>query len=80
MKDVNYYYSLPYKMVIVPDTEEGGYTIYFPDLPGCITCADTLEEALENAKDAKLAWIKAALETGTEIHEPSSADTVTSTS
>lgn len=74
MKDAKYYNSLPYKMVITPDTEEGGYVITYPDLPGCITCADTLEEALENAKDAKLAWIEAALESGTEIHEPDSLD------
>jgi len=32
--------------------EEGGYTITFPDLPGCITEGDALEEALYMAKDA----------------------------
>lgn len=74
MKNAKYYNSLPYKMVITPDSEEGGYVISYPDLPGCITCADTLEEALENANDAKLTWIEAALESGTEIHEPNSLD------
>ena len=74
MKNAKYYNSLPYKMVITPDSEEGGYVISYPDLPGCITCADTLEEALENASDAKLTWIEAALESGTEIHEPNSLD------
>lgn len=72
MKNANYYNSLPYKMVVTPDVEEGGYVISFPDLPGCVTCADTMEEALANAKDAKLAWIEAALESNTEIHEPDS--------
>lgn len=72
MKDSKYYNSLPYKMVIVPDTEEGGYVVSFPDLPGCITCAGTLEETLKNAKDAKLAWIEAALESNTKIREPNS--------
>lgn len=61
-------------MVIAPDTKESGYVVSFPDLPGCITCANTLAEALENAKDAKLAWIEAALESATEIHEPDSLD------
>lgn len=74
MKNAKYYNSLPYKMVITPDSEESGYVISYPDLPGCITCADTLEEALENASDAKLTWIEAALESGTEIHEPNSLD------
>lgn len=32
--------------------EEGGYTIIFPDLPGCITEGDNIEEALHMAKDA----------------------------
>ncbi|RJX27927.1 MAG: type II toxin-antitoxin system HicB family antitoxin [Dethiobacter sp.] len=32
--------------------EEEGYTVSFPDLPGCITEGDTLEEALYMAKDA----------------------------
>lgn len=32
--------------------EEGGYSITFPDLPGCITEGDTLDEALRMAKEA----------------------------
>lgn len=36
----------------------------YPDLPGCITCGDTLESAVANALDAKKAWIEAALEDG----------------
>lgn len=30
----------------------GGYSVSFPDLPGCITEGDTMEEALDMAKDA----------------------------
>ncbi|MDO4733385.1 MAG: type II toxin-antitoxin system HicB family antitoxin [Bacillota bacterium] len=32
--------------------EEDGYTVFFPDLPGCITEGDSIEEAIEMAKDA----------------------------
>ena len=32
--------------------EETGYSVTFPDLPGCITEGDTLEEALYMAQDA----------------------------
>ncbi len=32
--------------------EDDGITITFPDLPGCISCADTYEEAYNNAKEA----------------------------
>lgn len=57
-------------MVLTPDVEDGGYVASFPDLPGCITCVDTKEKAIANAKDAKRAWIEAALESNVEIHEP----------
>ena len=50
MKDINYYMSLPYRLELLPDTEEGGYAAAYPDLPGCITVGDTMTEALENAE------------------------------
>ena len=74
MKTIADYLSLPYRMEIVPDTEEGGYAVSFPELPGCITCGDTLEQAIRNAEDAKQAWLEAALEEGLEIAEPESLD------
>lgn len=70
MKTIDYYMSLPYKMEIVPDTEEGGFVAMFPDLPGCMTVGDTIEEAVENIIDAKKAWIEAELEEGRTIPEP----------
>ena len=32
--------------------EEGGFTVYVPSLPGCISEGDTFEEAVENIKEA----------------------------
>lgn len=69
---IDYYMSLPYRMEIVPDIEEGGYTAKFPDLPGCLTCAETIEELIKNAEDAKRVWFTAAIEDGMEIAEPQS--------
>ena len=74
MKDINYYMSLPYRLELLPDTEEGGYAAAYPDLPGCITVGDTMTEALENAEDAKRAWIEAQLEDGNPIPEPVNAE------
>ena len=71
MKTLEYYLSLPYKLEIIPDTEEGGYAARYPELPGCITCADTLEAVTLNAADAKKAWLEAAIEDGITINEPS---------
>ena len=38
--------------VILESSEEGGYTVYVPSLPGCISEGDTKEEALANIKEA----------------------------
>jgi predicted RNase H-like HicB family nuclease len=70
MKNLEYYMSLPYRMEIVPDIEEGGYMASFPELPGCLTCADTMEELIVNAQDAKKAWLEASLADGDIIPEP----------
>ena len=70
MKTVEYYMSLPYKLEIIPDNEEGGFTAWYPELPGCITTADSLDEIIRNALDAKKAWIEAAVEEDLEIREP----------
>lgn len=69
-KTLEYYMKLPYRMVIIPDDEEGGYTLSFPDLPGCVTCVESLDEAKSMAEDAKIEWLKAAIEDGVDIKEP----------
>lgn len=39
-------------MVIFEEAEEGGYTVYVPSLPGCVSEGDTYEEARTNITDA----------------------------
>ena len=70
MKTLNDYMAMNYRMEIVEDKEEGGYVVSFPELPGCITCGETIEAAVANAKDAKKEWLAAAIEDGIEIHDP----------
>lgn len=74
MKTLDDYMAMPYPMELVEDKEEGGFVVSYPDLPGCITCGETIESALANAKDAKRVWIEAALEDGIEIDEPNSLE------
>ena len=38
--------------VVLEPAEEGGYTVYVPSLPGCISEGETEEEALANIKEA----------------------------
>ena len=53
MNRLDEYLKLPYTLVLIPDLEEGGFTAYFPELKGCVTCGETYTEAVENAMDAK---------------------------
>ncbi|MBE5836690.1 type II toxin-antitoxin system HicB family antitoxin [Butyrivibrio sp.] len=70
MKKIEDYIDLPYKMEIVKDLDEGGYVVSFPDLPGCLTVGETIEEAIKNAEDAKRTWLEAAIEEQIEISIP----------
>jgi predicted RNase H-like HicB family nuclease len=38
--------------VVLEPSDEGGYTVYVPALPGCISEGENLDEALENIKEA----------------------------
>lgn len=68
MKTLNDYLTMNHRMEIVEDKEEGGFVVFFPDLPGCLTCGETVESAVANALDAKKAWLEAAMEDGTDNH------------
>ena len=66
--------SYPFLISILPPEEGGGYLIEFPDLPGCMSDGETIEEAMENGKDAVFCWIETAKEFGDEIPQPGSAN------
>jgi len=70
-KTLEYYMGLNYKIEIVQDREEGGYALHCPELPGCITCAETIELGLEMIEDAKRCWIETCIEENIPIPEPS---------
>ena len=62
MKTIDEYMNKDYELKIVEDPDEGGFVAFYPELPGCITCGETLDEVAENALDAKRAWLEAVLE------------------
>ncbi len=57
------YLALEYPFHVVADPD-GGYVVAFPDLPGCITEIDTLDELPAMAEDARREWLTAAYEQG----------------
>ena len=59
MKTLNDYRAMSYRMEIAEDKDEWGFVVFYPDLPGCITCRETIESALANALDAKQVWFEA---------------------
>jgi len=38
--------------VVLEPSDEGGYTVYVPSLPGCLSEGETMEESLRNIKEA----------------------------
>jgi predicted RNase H-like HicB family nuclease len=40
------------QVVLIPDTEVGGFTVIVPSLPGCISEGDTVDEAIANIREA----------------------------
>ena len=43
---------ISYKVIVVIEKDEYGYYAYCPELEGCQTQGDTLEEVLDNIKEA----------------------------
>ena len=64
--------KLVYPALFSPWDEGSGYTVEFPDLPGCVTEGDTLADAIEMAVDAAAGWVLGELEDGNGI-PPASA-------
>lgn len=68
VKDLDYYLTLRYKIVLTP--EEDGWGAIIPELPGCVGGGDTIQEALDMLEDAKIGWLTSALAHNDVIPEP----------
>ena len=71
----------PRRLILVKDTyifpavfhvDEDGVSVYFPDLPGCLTCADTMEQAFVRAKEALQLHLYGIEEDAEEVPSPTS--------
>ena len=63
----------PFEIRPLSQEEGGGYSIHFPDLPGCWSDGATPEEAIENGRDALRSWLAVADEFGDATPKPFSA-------
>lgn len=63
-----------YPVAIEPGTYTEAFGVVVPDLPGCFSAGDTLEEAMAMAEEAIVTWIETAIDAGQDIPQPSSIE------
>lgn len=63
-----------YPIAIEPGTEMSAFGIVVPDLPGCFSAGDSLDEAMMGAEEAVAAWIDATLDAGGSIPAATNLD------
>ena len=70
--------KLIYSAIFHPyeNSDVQGFTVEFPDLPGCITEGDNITEALEMAVDAASGWLLSELESNRDIPNPSNLKSI----
>ena len=61
---------MKFPIAIEPGDETTAFGVVVPDLPGCFSAGDTLEEAYANAAEAIELWVEAVLDTGGTIPAP----------
>lgn len=62
-KSLDDYFALRYPFNVIADPDEG-YVVTFPDLPGCMTQVEELDDLPQMAEDARRGWLEAAYHQG----------------
>ena len=60
-----------YPILIEVGSTDTAFGVVVPDFPGCFSAGDTLDEAIDAAKEAASAWIDAAMDSGVSIPKAS---------
>ena len=63
-----------YPIAVELSGSDNAYGVVFPDIPGCYSAGDTLDEAIENAKEALEGFLELSFADGDEIPEAGSID------
>ena len=58
-----------YQIVLTPE-DGGGYSVEVPDLPGCFTYGDTVEDAASMAADAARTYVASLMAHGEDVPAP----------
>lgn len=54
-------------IAIEPGTETSAFGVVVPDLPGCFSAGDTLDKAVDNAREAIELWCETVIEDGGDV-------------
>ncbi len=65
-----------YPVAIEAGSRHTTFGVVVPDLPGCFSAGDTIDEAMANVEDAIDLWIEAALDADRDIPAPSTLDVI----
>ncbi|MDO9068666.1 MAG: type II toxin-antitoxin system HicB family antitoxin [Deltaproteobacteria bacterium] len=59
-----------YPIAIEPGDEHHAFGVVVPDLPGCFSAGDSLDEAIDNAREAIELWLETVIDDGGAVPEP----------
>lgn len=62
--------TLTYRILLQPEPE-GGFTVLVPSLAGCVTFGETVDEAIQNAREAIEGCLEVYREKGVEVSDDS---------
>ena len=63
---------MKYPIAIEPGDTAHAFGVVVPDLPGCFSAGDTLDQAIDNSKEAISLWIETVLDDGGTVPQPKS--------
>ncbi len=63
-----------YPIAIEPGDAKHAYGVIVPDLPGCFSAGDTLDEAIDNAREAIELWLETVIDDGGAVPAPGQID------
>jgi len=58
-----------YRIAIEPGAKKHAFGVVVPDLPGCFSAGDTLDEAMDNAREAIELWLETVIDDGGAVPE-----------
>lgn len=59
-----------YPVAIEPGDEQHAFGVAVPDLPGCFSAGDTLDEAIDNVREAIELWLETVIDEGGCVPAP----------